>query len=67
VKLVNPYFIRQLPGRKSDLKDAHWIAVVLQKELITDSFVPGPEIQQIRSIIDADLPLLETYYRRSKP
>jgi transposase len=48
LKLVNPYFIRQLPGRKSDVKDAHWIAVVLQKELIRDSFVPGPEIQQMR-------------------
>ena len=23
LKLVNPYFIRQLPGRKSDVKDAH--------------------------------------------
>ena len=22
LKLVNPYFIRQLPGRKSDVKDA---------------------------------------------
>ena len=26
VKLVNPYFIKQLPGRKTDVKDAHWIA-----------------------------------------
>ena len=26
LKLVNPYFIRQLPGRKSDVKDAEWIA-----------------------------------------
>ncbi len=24
LKLVNPYFIRQLPGRKSDVKDAQW-------------------------------------------
>lgn len=48
LKLVNPYFIRQLPGRKSDVKDAQWIALVLQKELIKDSFVPGPEIQQMR-------------------
>ena len=48
VKLVNPYFIRQLPGRKSDVKDAQWIATVLQKELIKDSFVPGPKIQQMR-------------------
>lgn len=31
LKLVNPYFIKQLPGRKSDVKDAEWIATVLQK------------------------------------
>lgn len=32
LKLVNPYFIKQLPGRKSDVKDAQWIAEC-QKEL----------------------------------
>ena len=48
VKLVNPYFIRQLPGRKTDVKDAHWIATVLQKELIKDSYVPDSIIQQLR-------------------
>ena len=26
LKLVNPYFIKQLPGKKSDVKDAEWIA-----------------------------------------
>jgi hypothetical protein len=48
VKLVNPYFIRQLPGRKTDVKDAQWIATVLQKDLIKDSYVPGPAIRQLR-------------------
>ncbi|MDR1055774.1 MAG: transposase [Prevotellaceae bacterium] len=40
VKFANPYFIRQLAGRKTDVKDAQWIAIVLQKQLIKDSFVP---------------------------
>lgn len=31
--LVNPQFLRQLPGRKSDVKDAQWIATALLKEL----------------------------------
>lgn len=48
VKLVNPYFIRQLPGRKSDVKDAHWIALALQKELIRSSYVPDQTIRQLR-------------------
>lgn len=48
VKLVNPYFIRQLPGRKTDVKDAQWIATVLQKGLIKGSFVPEGRIQELR-------------------
>ena len=48
VKLVNPYFIKQLPGRKTDIKDAYWIATVLQKELIKGSFIPDPIIQELR-------------------
>jgi transposase len=46
--LANPYFIRQLPGRKSDAKDAEWIAECLQKELIKGSFVAGCVLQQLR-------------------
>lgn len=46
--LVNPYAIKQLPGRKSDVKDAEWIATCLQKDLIRGSYVPGDTIQQLR-------------------
>ena len=48
LKLVNPYFIRQLPGRKSDVKDAEWIAVCTMKDLVRGSFVPPERIQQLR-------------------
>ena len=48
LKLANPYFIKQLPGRKSDVKDAQWIAECLQKELIKGSFVPEGILQQMR-------------------
>ena len=48
LKLVNPYFIRQLPGRKSDVKDAQWIAECTLKDLIRGSFVPPERIQQLR-------------------
>lgn len=50
LKLVNPYFIRQLPGRKSDVKDAEWIATALQKELIKDSYVPPSHVQEMRQL-----------------
>jgi len=50
LKLANPYFIKQLPGRKSDVKDAHWIAECLQKDLIKGSFVPEGILQQMRQL-----------------
>jgi len=46
--LVNPYLIKQLPGRKSDVKDAHWIAQCLQKEMLKGSYVPDSDLQQMR-------------------
>lgn len=48
LKLVNPYFIKQLPGKKSDVKDAEWIATCLLKDLISGSYVPADIIQQLR-------------------
>ena len=55
LKLINPYFIKQLPGHKSDVKDVQWIAECMLKELIRGSFVPLERIQQYdRRIYDLD-------------
>ena len=48
LKLINPYFIKQLPGHKSDVKDAQWIAECMQKDLVRGSYVPPERIQQLR-------------------
>ena len=48
LKLINPYFIKQLPSHKSDVKDAQWIAECMMKELVRGSFVPPERIQQLR-------------------
>lgn len=48
LKLINPWFIRQLPGRKTDVKDAEWIATVIQKNLVRGSYIPGKTIQELR-------------------
>ena len=48
LRLVNPQFLKQLPGRKSDVKDAQWIATVVLKGLVRDSFVPDGNIQSLR-------------------
>ncbi len=50
LNLVNPFFIKQLPGRKSDVKDAQWIAECLLKDLIKGSFVPEPVIRDMRKL-----------------
>ena len=48
LQLVNPYFIKQLPGHKSDVADAQWIAECTMKNFISSSFVPPEDIQQLR-------------------
>ncbi len=48
LKLINPWFIKQLPGRKTDVKDSEWIATVIQKNLVRGSYVPGRHIQELR-------------------
>lgn len=46
--LVNPYYIKQVPGRKTDVKDAQWIATLLQKGLLKESFVPDELLAELR-------------------
>jgi len=50
LRLANPHFIKQLPGRKSDIKDAQWIAECQLKRLIRESFVPNPVVQDMRKL-----------------
>jgi transposase len=47
--LVNPYLIKQMPGRKSDVKDAQWIATLLHKGLLRSSLVPCRQIRELRT------------------
>ena len=49
LKLVNPFHIKQMPGRKSDIKDAQWIAKLLYQNMLSGSLVPSPLIQELRS------------------
>jgi len=48
--LANPAHIRNLPGRKSDVNDATWMADLLAHGLIRGSFVPPPEIGALREL-----------------
>lgn len=46
--LVNARHLKTVPGRKTDVKDAEWIAQLLQYGLLRGSFVPSLEVRQWR-------------------
>ena len=48
--LANAAHIRNVPGRKSDVNDATWIAELLAHGLIRPSFVPPQPIQELRDL-----------------
>jgi len=47
--LMNPWFIKQMPGRKSDVKDAQWIATLLYRDMLRKSYVPPGQIRILRN------------------
>jgi len=50
LQLVNPAHIKNVPGRKTDVKDAQWIAQLTECGLLRASFVPPPEIRELRDL-----------------
>jgi transposase len=50
VILVNAHHLKQVPGRKTDVKDAEWIAQLLQYGLLSPSFIPPPAIRELRDL-----------------
>ena len=51
--VANAAHIKNVPGRKTDVNDATWIADLLAHGLIKASFVPEQEIQELRSLLRA--------------
>jgi transposase len=48
--LANAAQVKNVPGRKSDVNDATWLADLLAHGLIRDSFVPPQPIQELRDL-----------------
>lgn len=48
--LANARHIKNLPGRKTDVKDAEWIAQLLRSGLVNKSFVPNESIRDLRDL-----------------
>src|SRR5438128_80705 len=50
VLLVNARHLKQVPGRKSDVRDCQWIAQLLQHGLLKGSFVPPRAQRELRDL-----------------
>lgn len=50
ITLANAQRIKNVPGRKTDVSDAEWIAKLLRHGLIEKSFVPSADIQELRDL-----------------
>lgn len=55
--VINAQHMRNVPGRKTDVADAVWIAQLVEHGLVRPSFVPPPPIRELRSL---------TRYRRTQ-
>jgi transposase len=49
--LANAAHVKAVPGRKTDVNDATWLADLLAHGLIRSSFVPDPQTQELRDLL----------------
>ena len=49
--VVNAHHMKAVPGRKTDVKDAEWIADLLQHGLLKASFIPDKDQRELRELI----------------
>lgn len=50
--LVNAKHMRAVPGRKTDVNDAQWIAELLQHGMLRASYIPDKEQRELRELIN---------------
>ncbi|EQD69726.1 transposase IS116/IS110/IS902 family protein [mine drainage metagenome] len=48
--LCNAQHVKNVPGRKTDLSDAEWLADVAAHGMVRPSLVPPPEIRELRDV-----------------
>lgn len=49
-KVVNARHVKNVPGRKTDIGDAHWLATLARAGLLRASFVPPAKLRELRLI-----------------
>jgi len=50
ISLVNPQHLKTAPGRKTDVKDAEWLAHLLRHGLLKPSFIPPAPVRELREL-----------------
>jgi transposase len=66
VLLVNAHHVKNLPGRKTDVNDACWLAQLLECGLLRGSFVPPPVISRLRDLTRYRKKLVEDRARETQ-
>ena len=51
VVLAHPKYVKAIRGKKTDARDAKWIADIFKHDLVSGSFIPPFEIRQLRDLI----------------
>jgi len=50
IEVVNARYVKQVPGRKTDIADAQWLAILARNGLLRGGFVPPVEFRELRLI-----------------
>lgn len=51
IVLAHPKYVKAIRGKKTDKKDAKWIADIFKHDLVSGSFIPPPDIRQLRDLV----------------
>lgn len=51
IVLAHPKYVKSIRGKKTDKKDAKWIADIFKHDLVSDSFMPPADICQLRDLM----------------
>jgi len=49
-RVVNAHHVKQIPGRKTDVKDAEWLAILLQHGMLRASYIPDQDQRELRDL-----------------
>jgi len=50
IEVVNARHVKQVPGRKTDINDAQWLAILARNGLLRGGFVPAVQFRELRVI-----------------